>query len=162
MLPSGPLRAVLADLDSLHSSPGITAQRQNYYGKLALIELCGWIEQSLDNMARVHCSSIRNMNELDMLLKNVHGFNYKNLRSILIQITGIVNVLDIEHSLITKGASYQILNSQLGSLSSKRNDAAHTHMPGVQVTYDAPSRILAELNQIEPSLLDMQYELSIV
>jgi hypothetical protein len=160
MLPSAQLRMLLDDLDSLHGGAGVSIQQQNYYEKLALIELCGWIEQSVDEMAKAYCSGIRDSSELDKILKRIHGFDYDNLRSIMIQIIGISHVLDVEDSLMNQGVSYQVLTTQLKSLTKKRNDAAHTHIPGVQITYDSPSSIIAELNQLEPALKDLESELS--
>lgn len=160
MLSSIPLGLTLKDLDILYNTAGIGKNKQDYYAKLAIIELCGWIEEFIDDMAREYCSSIRDSGELEALLGNVHGFNYPHLRTVLIQIVGITKVVEIEYQLQNKGISYAVLKSQLGVLTKKRNDVAHSHMAGVQRTYDAPSNIIHELANVEKALLDLKRELN--
>lgn len=160
MLSSTPLQSTLRDLDSLYNASSVGSGQQDYFAKLALIELCGWIEECIDEMARDYCTAIRDVEQLENILKRIHGFNYDNLRSVMVQIAGITKVVEAEYQLQNKGVSYTLLNTQLAALSKKRNDAAHSHMAGMQRTYDAPSSIILELHTIEKALIDLKHEIN--
>ena len=47
MIVKGEIHDTLADLDQLFTSPS-AGGKPDYYAKLATLELCGWIEETMD------------------------------------------------------------------------------------------------------------------
>lgn len=41
----------------------------------------------------------------------------------------------------------------------KRNKAAHTHIVGTTITYDAPSVILSDFRRIKPLIFTIEHEI---
>lgn len=146
-------------LDSLYnSSPTVEA---TYYSKLAIIELCGWIELTMDNIvehfANKHLKTQPFKDSFKALKKNNYGFDYKkNFRKMLSQTVGLHNTEKVETTLNHSG-QIAILNAILDSLKILRNDAAHTYIDATK-TYQAPSVTKAQLEQIYPILKDFSKE----
>ncbi|MFX1521745.1 MAG: endoribonuclease [Promethearchaeota archaeon] len=113
-----------------------------FYSKLAILEFCGWIEESMDDIinrcALKHlkkASNIRNVNEL---ISRISGFEYNNhFRIMLIKLLGIIHIEKLEKRV--DQVKFQQLKSTLGSLKGPRNIQAHTHLKGAMITLDAPS-----------------------
>ena len=162
MLAKRNIETTLLKLDQKYLDPQATNDDRNYYSKLALMELCGWIEQSVDKIAKEYASSrIVSTNELRSyeadILDKLYSFKYKKIRKdVLIYLVGIIGTQKIEARM---GADLSILKSTLGSLASTRNRAAHTYIKGVTMTYDAPSLISAYLRQIYTPLCHLKKEL---
>src|SRR3990172_5850560 len=73
-----------------------------FYSKLAILELCGWIEESMDVIVK-NCANqkLRNNDNLIFLekeiIKKVHGFDYhNNFRKMLMQVIGLIRLEIIE------------------------------------------------------------------
>lgn len=80
-----------------------------YYSKLAILEVCGWIEESMDDMikrcANKHLNVKKNLTIVDILVKNTYGFHYEdNFRNMLINIMGIIKLERLEENLIRKSS----------------------------------------------------------
>jgi hypothetical protein len=146
-------------LDSLYnSSPTVEA---SYYSKLAIIELCGWIELTMDNIvenfANKHLKTQPYKDSFRSLKEKNYGFDYKqNFRKMLSQTVGLHNTEKLETKLNHSG-QIAILNATLDSLKTLRNDAAHTYIDATK-TYQAPSVTKAQLDQIYPILKDFSKE----
>ena len=140
-------------LDRLYnSSPTIEA---TYYSKLAIIELCGWIGLTMDNIvehfAKKHIKTQSFKDSFNSLKKNNYGFDYKrNFRKMLSQTVGLHNMEKLETKINATG-NINILDATLDNLKNLRDDAAHTYIDTTK-TYQAPSMTKSQLEQIYPIL----------
>lgn len=150
-------------LDSLYnSSPTIEA---TYYSKLAIIELCGWIELSMDKIvehfANKHIKTAPFKNSFNSLKEKNYGFDYKqNFRKMISQTIGLHNAEKLEVK-INKTGGISILDSTLDTLKILRNDAAHTYIE-TTTTYQAPSVTKAQLELIYPILKEFGKEIKTI
>jgi hypothetical protein len=129
------------------------------FAKLAIIELCGWIEEAMDEV--VHRCSRRGLKETKNLeycpndiVKTTYGFDYhKHFRAMLIRLVGIISVEVIESKV--DPAKHVGLKSTLGNLRVVRDSVAHTHLKGVTRTLDAPSVTMGNFGRVYDGLLDL-------
>jgi hypothetical protein len=146
-------------LDSLYnSSPTVEA---TYYSKLAIIELCGWIELSMDNIVEHFANKNLKTQPFKDSFKSLkdknYGFDYKqNFRKMLSQTAGLHNTEKVETKLNITG-QIAVLDATLDSLKALRNDAAHSYIDTTK-TYQAPSVTKSQLEQIYPILKDFSKE----
>lgn len=167
MLPKQPINDLLDELKTLYDSSSDTNHKV-YYSKLALMELCGWIELCIDDIIVNYVDSrlilTNNLNlAKSTFIKQTYGFEYdKNLRPLLIKIIGLINVEKVEDVLDFDGGTFILLKSQLNNLVSLRNAAAHTSIVGVTHTYQSPHSILTQLNNIFVHLSKLEFTLSMI
>jgi hypothetical protein len=126
-----------------------------FYSKLAIIELCGWIEFSMDNIAEGFATKKLKTTPYKDIFKSLkdknYGFEYKgNFRKMLYQTIGLHNMEKIETRMNRSGA-ITILEAELNILKSLRNDAAHTYIDATK-TYQSPSVTKAQLDKVYPIL----------
>jgi hypothetical protein len=143
----------IQQLDRLYNLARTT--EATYYSKLAIIELCGWIEHSMDNIAddfaNRHLTSTPFKDIFTNVKKNTYGFEYKkNFRKMLSNTIGLHNMEAIELTLTATG-EIAILEATLTALKILRDDAAHTFI-GATTTYQAPSVTKSQLLIIYPIL----------
>ncbi|WJS94129.1 HEPN domain-containing protein [Flavobacterium johnsoniae] len=166
MLPKLPIETLLVELVTLYDTATDNSHKI-YYSKLALIELCGWIELCIDDITKKYIDlKLLKTNNINLAKKQfvdgTYGFEYdKNLRPILIKLIGIINVEPLEDILDYNG-DFTLLKSQLNSLISLRNPAAHTSIAGVTHTYQAPSTMLTYLNSIYDKLGKLETGLNMI
>lgn len=134
-----------------------------YYSKLAIIELCGWIEEAMDSIAESfvnrEISSRQYLDIFNNIKNNNYGFQYNsNFRKMMIQVIGLSNMEKIEERMERTG-QITLLSTELNNLKSIRNSAAHTHI-GATTTFQAPSVTKAQLERIFPILRGFQREIS--
>lgn len=127
--------------------------------KTALIEFSGWIEQSIDQILHEYLDShVYEVNIIkyikDQIKKN-YGFKYESnvlkILSITIGAYNLENVLD--------KINVTLFQTLLDEYSKKRNKAAHTHIVGTTITYNAPSVILSDFRQIRPLIFTIEHEI---
>jgi hypothetical protein len=158
------IESLIKELQLLYDNCEDTNQKP-YYSKLALLELCGWLEAVQDEIALNYGQSklteVKNLELLeDTIVGKTYGFDYKSqFRPMLIKIIGLTRVETVENELKNNG-TFPILVSQLGSLYSLRNSAAHTTIAGVMPTYNAPSTMLTYLNSLHPILSELEEKLN--
>lgn len=122
-----------------------------FWSKLALLELCGWIEESMDDIV-MRCA-MRHLTEnsnrkytREEIVQRTYGFDYqKNFRFMLIRLLGLVNVERIEAHV--NQTSRDRMRGVLSSLKAQRDSEAHTHLKGMLRTINAPS---VTINQFQP------------
>lgn len=164
MIAKQPIEELLKDLQKLYDNP-VDPVHKDYYSKLALLELCGWLEIVLDDItltyAKARLTESKNVEILEKeIVGRTYGFDYKaHFRPMLMKIIGLTNVERFESSLTNLGV-FQILVSQLGSLSTLRNPAAHTSIAGAMPTFNAPSTMTSYLNSLHPILTTVEAELN--
>ncbi len=145
----------LRALDSRYRSPKTSTRDANFVSKLAMLELCGWIEVSMDDC--ILRASIRvlkdegNRRRLEEKVLRNYGFEYeRHFKSMMIQVFGLWGFEKIFRSVDATIAAR--FSSELGRLKTKRNTLAHTYTPGVTEEYDAPSAALGSFAIVKSGL----------
>lgn len=157
------IHSTLKELDELYNTSS-SQKKAIYFSKLALIELCGWIEETIDDIVLRHSS--RHLKDPDnktyckeSIVRPTYGFEYKkNIRPMLISLIGLIEVEKLEQEL-EKTAQITLLKGHLGNIKDSRNIAAHTHLKGITRNFNAPSRTIGDFNRIKPILEKIDGEL---
>ncbi len=133
------------------------------YSKLAILELCGWIEDTMDGMVtrsvtrRIKAVSVRDKFSEDVIL-HTYGFHYdKHFRQMLVYVIGEVTMLRVEKRL--DQTKFQSLRSTLGSLRKSRDIQAHTHLRGGNRRLDSPLVTKANFFRVYDGLVEMESKL---
>jgi hypothetical protein len=119
-----------------------TAKDELYYSKLAILELCGWIEESMDDIV-LRCAKkcIKDSKNFDYvkkeIIKRTYAFDYEKFRFMMMRVIGLVNVERIETKI--NPAVFILMTSTLATLKKERDAEAHTHIKGVLRVINAPS-----------------------
>lgn len=128
------------------------------YSKLAILELCGWVEESMDDIvlrcARTHLRDARNLQfARGTIVRRTHGFDYeKDFRSMLIQLVGLVSVERLERRVDeTKMATFK---ATLANLKKVRDSEAHTHIKKATKNVNAPSATISQFLLVYEGLLE--------
>ena len=153
---------ILANLKTLSRKyNGATSLKESlFYSKLALLELCGWIEESMDDIvlscACRHLADKENIAYVEKQIVNkTHGFDYEgHFRKMLIQLLGVINVERIEKS-VDQG-KLMAFRATLAGLKKLRDPEAHTHIKGVTRHINAPSVTLAQFPTLYDGLLEFR------
>lgn len=161
MITKGGIEQTLKNLERLYNNSRGTITAE-YYSKMALLECCGWIEQSMDDIvARCVKRNIREASIVKRLTEEIernYSFTYaKHFRKTLTYVIGEIVFLKVEKGL--NRVDLDRLAATLGTLKKERDDAAHTHMRGTLKTIDTPSIFLQKLNVIYPILVSFDREL---
>jgi len=126
-----------------------------YYSKLAVLEYCGWLEETFDLIVRralkgkLKTQPYKQMLE-DGIIGNNYGFQYKdNIRPMLIRAIGLSDMEKLEIALDRSGM-LPVLVSELQLVKCDRNSAAHTWINGATRTYPAPSKTKDRLEKVYP------------
>jgi len=149
----------LSQMDNLYRK-SIGPMQPLFYSKLAILELCGWIEESMDDIvqkcAKRYLKEGHNINFVNSsVIRQTHGFGYKNnFRNMLMQVIGIINTERLEHNL--DSTNFDILKSTLGSLKECRDLQAHTYVKGTTPHIDAPSTTQGHFQKIYVGLEDIE------
>ncbi|MBW9063833.1 hypothetical protein JNB71_10920 [Rhizobium herbae] len=136
-------------------------KKATYFSKLAILELCGWIELSMDGIILGHCArKVRlpaNTRLIEDHVKRTYGFDYeRHFRKMLINLVGVVACENVEASV--NAAAKARLEAQLRTLKTVRDGLAHTYLQGPApiVALDAPSATKARLGDIYYGLKEFQ------
>lgn len=134
-----------------------------FYSKLAILELCGWIEESMDNIVE-NCANrkLRNNDNLKFLekeiIKRVHSFDYhNNFRKMLMQVIGLIR-LEIIESKVDQ-TKLELMKVSLNALKEQRDPVAHTHIKGITLRIDAPSITKQRIVNVYEGLKNIEHEL---
>ncbi|HEZ5653201.1 TPA: endoribonuclease, partial [Neisseria meningitidis] len=106
------IEQTLNNLDSLYQN---NPADQVYYSKLAILELSGWLEETIDELL-IHYSQSKlnsdNLKYFEEKIKNTWGANYSsNIRNLLIIVVGLINVETIENNLKQNGGYLDLLKN---------------------------------------------------
>jgi hypothetical protein len=149
----------LREINSAHNA----ASKQKhalYLSKLAILELCGWIELSMDDIIRMYSRrKLRDPNNILFVENEVIGRNFgfvysRNFRSMLIRALGLADLERIERKI--DATTRARLEAHLNALASVRNNLAHTYLRGITVTIDAPSATIARFNDVYDGLVEYE------
>ncbi len=132
--------------------------------KLAVIELCGWIEESYDDILYGYINRrildpkcIRIVNDI---IKNNYGFSYeKHTFKIFSTVIGVNNWENaIDKIPLADFSQFQAI---LQNYSTIRNSAAHTHSPvGTTRSFDSPSLVLSNFYKIKNAVFVLENEIN--
>ena len=159
MIVKGYILTTLKELDKLYNTTK-SSKKATYFSKLALLELCGWIEESFDSIVLSYAKKLRLQENKkyyeDKIVRNNSGFVYKShLRPMMISLIGLIETEKIEKK-ITRNKKgnfhFEIFKSSLGDLKTLRNKAAHTHIGKITPSYDSPSKIFDYFKKVYPIL----------
>ena len=154
----------LKTLDSWFNDPSQGSDRPKLLSKLAVLELCGWIEGELDRLIMV--AETGRLNDSDWVKEHViaktSGFTYlDHWRPMLARLVGEIFTRRIEQKMeVSFPGELERLKSLLGTLWKKRCDFAHADITAniaAQKNFDAPSWTLNQ-HRVVKKLLD-HYEL---
>lgn len=139
-----------------------------YNSKLALIEVSGWTEVTMDDIirsfAKEHLQCPQNLEYVEStIIERIHGFTYNaHFRRMLIQVAGLAAVEKVETHL--DQAVFSQMKASLGNLSTRRNREAHTYIDGPERRIDSPSvinkyfkEIHEGLEEIEKCLMELKF-----
>lgn len=149
---------ITKNLDAIRKSfLNSSCQRDSlFFSKLAILELCGWIEESMDDVV-LRCA-MRHLKEPSNrtyckreVVERTYGFDYdRNFRFMLIRLLGLVNVEHIEARV--DSVKRDRMTAALSSLKQQRNTEAHTHLRGVTRAINAPSVTITQLDPVYEGL----------
>lgn len=123
-----------------------------FLSKVAILELCGWIEVSMDDVIESHAKRRLRLSKnikmvSDDIVKRNFGFDYdQHFRSMVIKLVGIQSCEKIESSL--DPSIHAKFVAELTTLKTSRNSLAHTYTPHTgrgRPLIDAPSRTIARV-----------------
>jgi len=161
MIVKGYIISTIEELEKLYNKHQ-SLKKDIYYSKLALLEFCGWIEESFDSIAKLSVSNKIKTNVFKKILKDTieknYGFQYSaNFRPMLIKTIGIEKSEKIEQK-IDKMGNVQILSTTLGNLKKVRNDNAHTYIKGTTTFIQTPSITKSQFLTIYPIIKEFEKE----
>jgi len=161
------IEKLLNELDGFYNQPHCSNEHAQLYSKIALLELCGWLEVTLDEIVKDYAldttipklTKPKNVEYLEEnIIRKTSGFKYdRNFRPMLIHTIGIIGVEKLEEKC---DVDLQKLKSVLGTIERERDVAAHTSIAGVASTYDSPSVIKNKLDQLYLILEKIEKELN--
>jgi hypothetical protein len=130
-----------------------------YYSKLAILELCGWTEESMDDIvltcSRRYLTVADNQDDVEEVVRRTWGFNYSgDFRKMLIHVMGIVNVERLESSI--DSVKLHQMKSEFGHLQPDRNIHSHTHIRGTP-RIDSPTVTIRRFCHIYSCLKDIEH-----
>jgi hypothetical protein len=147
--------ANLKQIDVRYNNSSSTKERL-FWSKLAIIELCGWIELTMDDIiwrcAKRRCRNASTLSEVEVMIKGTYGFKFKDhFRPMLINLTGFIGYEKLSKRF--DSAKIDAMKSALGALVGPRNGEAHTYIKGVTRIIDAPSVTIGRFQPIYQGLL---------
>ncbi len=153
--------SILENLRSLESSynRAKTAKLAQFFAKLAILELCGWIEESMDHIVlscgKKHLKVPSNFGYCEKdIVKRTYGFDYQgNFRVMLIKLVGLIAVEKIETKMDTTTREKMI--AALSTLKQQRDSEAHTHLKGMTRRINAPSVTIAQFLPVYKGLAEL-------
>lgn len=128
--------------------------------KLAVMEFCGWIEESIDNILYDYLDNhlIDNNGKriIKGFVKKVYGFSFEeNIYKIFAIVVGANNWENIYDSLSTIDKNN--FKSIVNTYSSIRNGAAHSNtVIGVTLNYNTPSQVISDFSKIESAIKSIE------
>lgn len=133
----------LTKLDKLYNQATVKGRNSeaDFYAKIAFIELCGWTEDSIDDLA-LRSAKRKGValvyGDFEEKIKYVYGFEYKkHFRTILFNTIGVTGVERVEKKVNRR--LQVLLISALNDLWKKRHHHAHSYLRRSAVYLDAPT-----------------------
>jgi len=127
----------------------------SYCSKLAILELCGWIELSMDDIILRGCvrglKQEKNRKAVREKVKLNYGFEYqKHFVTLVTSLVGFRGYETLEKSIPASISTN--FKSELRNLKERRNSLAHTYYRDVTPHYDAPSITMSRYHSVAAGL----------
>lgn len=155
--------------DTYTASADIELKESRFYSKLAILELSGWVEGSIDALVQnlADRKSLTNdaRERFKKAVKSTRGFDYENhFLELLHKVIGIIDTGMVEENINNNiDGTLENFKSTLNSLYKSRNRLAHTFSQEMQEQIDSPSntrdyykKILAGLERFEEEIATNQ------
>lgn len=151
--------STLQALDVWFKEPTTSNDRTKLLSKLAIIELCGWLEVEFDRLIRL--VEAGRLNDLAWVEKHViektNGFSYNShWRPMLCKVVGEVFARRVEQAMdAAHPTELEQLKSLLGQLWKDRCSFAHADMNtnvAAQQTFNAPSWTISQYTKLKEIL----------
>jgi hypothetical protein len=158
MIAKTQIEQTLQSLDARYQAAA-SADEAQWFAKLAIIELCGWIEESMDEIirrcARRHLKVTANRETCEAdIIATTYGFEYKkHFRSMLMRLLGLVAVEQLEQQV--DPTVYARMEGALSFLKAFRNSYAHTHLK-TATSINAPSLTKSKFIPIDDGLVEFE------
>lgn len=134
------------------------------YSKFAILELCGWIEISIDDIVNRLAKKVRvkiNQKNIEDKVKYNSNFDYeKNFKFLIAQVIGIVNFEKVE-SMCDQSKLIK-LQAALSTLKTERNKLAHTYIKNATNPISSPSLAISYFNDIYEGLIEFEKTLKLL
>lgn len=133
-----------------------------FLAKMAVLELCGWIEISFDEIvikcAKKHLKDPLNLKYIEKdVVGRTYGFDYdRHFSEMLIKLIGLIRFEALE-SRVDETKLIK-LKAALNTLKTERDREAHTYVKGTTRTMTAPSVILSLFNDVDSALVEFERE----
>jgi len=152
MIAKSYIQANLNSIGRKYNADNVSNKDALMFSKLAVMELCGWIEESMDDIV-LRCANrtvkkSENKDAYREKVKAVYGFEYeKHFRFMLIQLIGLVDIEKIEKNM--GEADVEQFRQLLKTLKGQRNKLAHTHLKRkYPIQVFSPSRTISEFEKV--------------
>ena len=133
-----------------------------FLSKMAILELCGWIELSFDEIVvkcakkNLRCAATVNSYEKDTV-RRTYGFEYdKHFSNMLIRLIGLIHFESIESRIDQQKLAN--LKAALNTLKVARDREAHTYVKGTTRTIMAPSFMFSLFQDVDAGLTEFERE----
>ena len=149
---------LLDDLYTAHAPPPMDL----LYSKLAILELAGWVEISMDDIiarSAARClKTQKSHSDINERIRGNWGFSYKkHFKNMVIRVVGLKGLEQVVKALGAGGVSQ--LKAELELLKDARDEHAHTPTTGVTPHYQAPSWTIARLERLYTGLKEFSKQL---
>ena len=149
-------------IKTLYDKEGSTLVESTLYSKMAVMELCGWIEVSFDKIwlsyIDKNVSSETVIRTIKEKIKKTYSFAYEaNLSPIFCMLMGGKAVEELEACV--GDIDMKVLRDELDSLKKKRDKFAHVHTDGTQQSFSSPSDVWFIFNRIKPIIEKIENKL---
>ena len=150
----------LRELGSRHNKKTTNIREPYYYSKLLLIELCGWIEVSMDTIindcAKKHVKNPKNhVYTQQQVIDQTYGFSYnRHFRPMLMKVIGLVKLEELENKLDQR--KFLGMKSSLGELKKRRDEQAHNFILGITPHALGPTQIQRHFRNVYEGLKDVE------
>ncbi|MFC7292447.1 hypothetical protein [Hirschia litorea] len=116
-----------------------------YFSKLAIIELCGWIEVTIDSICEKHARALISnstfQKQYRIRVESTYGFSQrKHLDPLIRDLIGYQGIQGIEA--LCDPSILNGLHRNLNELTNMRNKLAHTYIKGFTSTIESPQLML--------------------
>ena len=157
MIEKSDIEKNLQKIDQLFTGSS-SIQEGLLYSKLAILELCGWIETSMDNivldMAHRVILDPKHLRHFNITVRKVYGFEYeKHFRHMIITLVGLHGVEAMEKNVDLR--AFLPMRAALNDLKPYRDKQAHGYIQGTTLHLDAPSITLGRFHTVHAGLVDI-------
>lgn len=143
----------LKDLDSRYQNDDDTDAY--FTSKLAILELCGWIEEAMDEcITSAYAGRLKhkaNRKFIEAKVRRNFGFDYdRNFKPMIVALVGILGFEKISNGI--NADVFKRLKDDLDELKKARNSLAHTYTTDATERCDAPSVTIGRLANVKAGL----------